>query len=86
MAPPLPALYSQLLEGQLAMPATKQLQQKGGQTQKMQQEEVEVFKINQVNDFTTEVVRQERSAVEESGALQILGICPTRWSRFSVEQ
>ena len=85
MAPPLPALYSQLLEGQLAMSTTKQLQQKGGQTQKMQ-EEVEVFKINQVNDFTTEVVRQERSAVEESGALPILGICPTRWSRFGVEQ
>jgi len=78
MAPPLPALYSQLLEGQLAMSATKELQQKGGQTEKMQQEEVEVFKINQINDFTTEVVRQERSAVEESGALPILGICPTR--------
>ena len=38
----------------------------------------ELFRINQINDFTTEVVREERAAVEESAALPVLGICPSR--------
>ena len=42
------------------------------------QPEPELFRINQINDFTTEVLREERAAVEESGALPVLGICPSR--------
>ena len=38
----------------------------------------ELFRINQINDFTTEVVRGEKAALEESGALPVLGICPSR--------
>ena len=83
MAPTLPALYCSLLEGR--QPAAAEIQ--GGQGRqnghkvfgeesgKMQPE---LFRINQINDFTTEVVREEKAAVEESGALPVLGICPSR--------
>ena len=50
---------------------------KGGQVGKIQPEP-ETFRINQINDFTTEVVREEQAAVEESGSLPVLGICPSR--------
>ena len=75
MAPPLPALYCSLLEGgQTAAAAI----QGGNKENGAMQPEPELFRINQINDFTTEVLREERAAVEESGALPVLGICPTR--------
>ena len=82
MAPPLPALYCSLLEGgQTAAAAisggNKELQNGHKETGAMQPEP-ELFRTNQINDFTTEVVRGERAAVEESGALPVLGICPSR--------
>ena len=84
MAPPLPALYCSLLEGRptavAAIPSGGTGLQNGhkeGQVGKIQPEP-ETFRINQINDFTTEVVREEQAAVEESGALPVLGICPSR--------
>ena len=82
MAPPLPALYCSLLEGgqtaAAAIPGGNKELQNGHKETGVVQPETELFRINQINDFTTEVLREERAAVEESGALPVLGICPTR--------
>ena len=83
MAPTLPTLYCSLMEGRQTA-AAEIREMKGGQVVdkeervqvgKMQPEQ---FRINQINDFTTEVVRGEKAALEESGALPVLGICPSR--------
>ena len=87
MAPPLPALYCSLLEGRqraaAEIPATGSKELENGLLHKeergQKQPEPELFRVNQINDFTTEVVREERAAVEESGALPVLGICPSRF-------
>ena len=84
MAPPLPALYCSLLEGQQTaaaeIPATGSKELENGlHKEERGQKQPELFRVNQINDFTTEVVREERAAVEESGALPVLGICPSRF-------
>ena len=78
MAPPLPALYCSLLEGGQTTAAAIPGGNKELQNASAMHPETELFRINQINDFTTEVLREERAAVEESGALPVLGICPTR--------
>ena len=81
MAPTLPTLYCSLLEGRQTaaaeIPGGVVREKERGQVGKMQPEP-ELFRINQINDFTTEVVRGEKAALEESGALPVLGICPSR--------
>ena len=84
MAPPLPALYCSLLEGRQTaaaeIPATGSKELENGlHKEERGQKQPELFRVNQINDFTTEVVREERAAVEESGALPVLGICPSRF-------